>query len=250
MLQLRAVRATAAFASVAAVTLAQLNLPSELFWNEQQGWLYSAVGTLAAIASYDAVKSIGDAIQLDKIRKYDRELRAALSTGVLQTVNAFSLPWDEIAVYRYEPRGYWRWRKLHRVSAVRAGAAPALRGERWRVGAGIVGTAFAEEVVVADEWRLFVAAAMAQTPSGWAARPAAARYNLSWGELMRAERYDGIVASPTFGINGKPDGCIAICGPLKMSDLVSAEMQAILARLAGQMDLIGPAPRGWWSSID
>lgn len=261
MQSVRVTFALATFLAVAAITLAQLNLPEKAFWDRQQSILYICVAIIAAAAIYDSVRSIGEALHLGAIREYERNLRASLSAAVKKLVDDLGAPWDEIGIYRFELRGplkirnvpFQRWKRLWRVEGVRAGASIKDNHRSYRLNAGIAGVATYEQVVVAERWNDFVQVMhtptplWAATPAAWDAKPHRERYGLSWGELMASERYDGVVAMPTFNEKGNVDGCVLMSAPLLQVQLVSAPVRDALAELATSIGLIGSAPRGWWS---
>jgi len=248
VIALRLIRTTVLAAAGAAVTLAQLNLPSRRFWDGQVPLQWTSVLVLAFFVCYDAVRSVNYAIQGARIRDYDNDLRTALSAAVSAVVLATGATWDEVAVRYYRRRGLLHQRRLVRVTAVMAGAdiADAQRSVQPRV--GIVGVAFSTEEIIAEQWRKFVSTATKQGPAAWVQRSERDRYGLSWGQLRRSAQPDGVVASPTFAADGRPDGCIVISGPLKLRDLTSNDMRRTLDDLATVLDRLGPPPTGWWGA--
>jgi hypothetical protein len=244
---LRLVRAAAMAVAGAAVTLAQLNLPSKSFWDGQVRLLWASVIVLAFYICWEAVRSVNYAVQAKQIRSYDNDLRAAVSAAVSATVLATGVPWDEITICYYRRRGVLRQR-LARVGAFSAGAEVTTAQRSTRSGVDVVGTAFATQEIIAVEWRSFVLAATAQGLAKWRERDPDSRYGLTWGQLRRSHQPEGVVASPTFDVRGKPDGCILLTGPLKEHDLCGDEMRRTLDDLATVLDLIGPPPPGWWGA--
>ncbi|MGX7827850.1 hypothetical protein ACTG9Q_22460 [Actinokineospora sp. 24-640] len=247
MVLFRLVRAAITALAGSVITLAQLNLPSRNLWEGRAVLLYASVIVIAAFVCYDAVRSVDQAIQTSKIRAYDRRLRAALSATVASIVDEFGTPWDEIAVYHYQVTWFWRWRRLSKVDGVRAGASTADVQPYYKVGKGLAGTSFNEQVLLAEEWRDFVQRAITLNPAGWDRLDERDRYGLNWGELMRSERPLGLVANPVFDPQGKPSGCVVVSGPMKLTELSGHEMRQILSDAATEIQLMGPAPRGWWS---
>jgi uncharacterized membrane protein YkvI len=79
---LRLVRAAVTATAGAAVTLAQLNLPSRQFWESLVAIQWASVVVVALFLCYDAVWSINQAVQAARIREYDNDLRAAMSATV------------------------------------------------------------------------------------------------------------------------------------------------------------------------
>jgi hypothetical protein len=243
---LRLLRTTAMAGAVAVVTLAQLNLPSSAFWQRFVTGLWISVGLMILLSIYDGVWQINYVLQARLVHEYENNVQAAMSAAVASIVDEFGAPWDEIAVCYYRKRFFSRWRKLVRVGGVLAGASLTDREREFRHGVGPVGVAFDEKMVVSVEWQDFVKAATNQGPKSWNNRVRADRYGFEWGQLMRSWRPDAIIASPTFNLKGRPDGCILIAGPLKRTDLDSDEIRSILNDFATVIDKIGPPPKGWW----
>ncbi|WP_191296782.1 hypothetical protein [Lentzea cavernae] len=247
MVLFRLIRAAITALAGSVVTLAQLNLPSRSLWESHVVLQYVSVIVIAMFVCYDAVRSFDQAIQNSKIRAYDRRLRAALSATVASIVDEFGTPWDEIAVYHYQVTSFWPWRRLSKVDGVRAGASTANVQPYYKIGKGLAGTAVSEQVLLAEEWRDFVQRAIPLKPDGWIQLDERKRYGLSWGELMGSERPLGMVANPVFGPQGAPSGCLVVTGPMKLNELSGNEMRQILSDAATEIQLMGPAPRGWWS---
>lgn len=246
----KVVRAALTACAATAVTLAQLNLPAKSFWDARSILLYLSVTVLAITVVHDATIAVTHAVQANQIKSYGGNLNAAFAATVTSVVTEFGTPWDEIAVSFYRSKLLGRWRKLIRVSGVRAGARPISLNPYIRARSGIVGHTFTEQTIIAAEWKDFVESAVSHGKQAWDRLDSSARYGLSWGELMRAERPDGIVALPIFDERGRPVGCATITGPLKLVDMTSLNMKRILNDLAAAMYLIGPTPSGWWSFND
>ncbi|GIE96183.1 hypothetical protein Ari01nite_36480 [Paractinoplanes rishiriensis] len=243
---LRLVRAVITAAAGAVVMLAQLNLPSKEFWAAQELVQWVSVALVAFSVFYDAAVAVTNAIHDAEVRKYEDGLRQAMSATIGRIVEDFDAPWDKVAVYYYLARRVSYFRHLARVDGVRAGIAAAEMEHRFRLGVGIVGVAFLERDIVALEWRDFARAANIKGPQAWERRPARQRYGLTWGQLRRSPPEDGMVASPTYGPDGKPVGCILVCSPLKRATLGSDAMRQILDQCAATLDRLGPPPKGWW----
>ncbi|MEU7615910.1 hypothetical protein AB0B27_07400 [Micromonospora rifamycinica] len=250
MIALRLARALVMAAAGAAVTLAQLNLPSARFWEQQVLLQWASVAALSTLVIYDAFRSLGYAIQESQIRNYDNDLRASLSVVISRLVKLTGVSWDEITVRYYRRRGVLFWGRLDLVMALAAGAKVSDSQTSVRPGVGIAGTAFSEEVMLAEEWGRFVREATQQGPVQWAQREPRHRYGLSWGQLRRSDQPDGVVASPTFALDGQPDGCIVVSGSLKRVDLLGDEVRRTLDDLATVLDRLGPPPKGWWGAHD
>jgi hypothetical protein len=248
VLVLRLIRAAVMAAAGAAVTLAQLNLPSKAFWDEQVGLVWGSVVVVALFACYDAVRSVNYVIQAARIREYDNDLRTALSAAVSAIVRDTGASWDEVGVRYYRRRGPPGRRRLGLVVAVMAGADVKDAQRIFKPGQGVHGAAFSEEVIIAEEWRQFVQDATAQGPAAWRKRNERDRYGLSWGHLRRSAQPEGLVASPTFAPDGRPDGCILVSGPLKRPDLTKEEVRRTLDDLATVLDRVGSPPAGWWGA--
>jgi hypothetical protein len=207
---------------------------------------------IAVLVCYDAVRSVSHALQSARIREYDNDLRAALSALVAAVVRDTGAPWDEVAVRYYRLRsilGFGR-RRLLLMGAVMAGADVVDAQRSVRPGQGVVGAAFSDQVVIAEEWRQFAQKATKEGPAAWNERPARERYGLSWGQLRRSAQPEGVVASPTFAPDGRPNGCILVSGPLKLSDLTKGDIRQVLDDLATVLDRLGAPPAGWWGTHD
>ncbi len=237
-------------AAGAVVTLAQLGLPNAQFWERQTSLQWASVVALAIFALYEAVRSVNYAVQAAHIREYDNNLRACLSVVISMAVQITGAPWDELSVRYYRTRGTFLWRRLELVAAVCAGANIVDSHRVFSPGVGLVGTAFSEQVILCEEWGEFVRTATEQGPGAWMKRDKSERYGLSWGQLRRSDQPDGVVASPTFALSGRPDGCILLSGPLKLADLTGDEMRRTLDELAAALDQLGSPPMGWWSTHD
>jgi hypothetical protein len=245
---LRLTRAAIAAVAGSVVTLAQLNLPSEQFWERIVAMQWAAVVAAALLLCYDAVRSVNQVARYGRTREYDNNLRAAMSATVAMIVNTFGTPWDELTVQYYRARRFLWWRRLVRVGGIRAGASSEDLQRGVRPSFGLVGAAYSELVIIAEQWQDFVRNATKQGPEAWAGRNARDRYGLSWGQLRRLPRPEGVVASPTFDFKGRPDGCVQVAGPLKLADLTSDAMRQVLDDLATVLDRLGPPPAGWWGT--
>ncbi|MGC4780625.1 hypothetical protein ACLQ3A_03120 [Micromonospora zamorensis] len=235
-------------AAGAVVTLAQLNLPSRPFWDEQVVAQWLSVSLLAFFICYDAARSVNYALRATRIREYDKDLRAALSAIIASVVESTGAPWDEIAVHYYRRRGILLRRRLFQVAAVQAGADIANATQPIRWGEGVVGVAVDDQVILGEEWRQFVRTATEEGPSAWARRSKRDRYGLTWGQLRRSAQPQGMIASPTFDPDGRPEGCILVSGPLKRVDLEGEAMGRTLDNLATVLDRLGQPPSGWWDA--
>jgi hypothetical protein len=255
VIALRLARAAVTAAAGAVIVLAQVHLPSERFWDGLTGVRWVSVAVLAIIIGYDAVRAVNYAVRAARIREYDNDVRAALSAVIGAVVDSTGVQWDEISVRHYRRRGL-PWLpsgramrllqpRLVQVAAVRAGADLAEAPRPLRPGEGVAGLAFADQIMLAEQWRLFVHTATEQGPAAWAERPARARYGLTWAQLRRSARPEGMVASPTFDATGHPNGCILVSGPIKTPDLTSDDMRQALDDFATVIDCLGPPPPGW-----
>jgi hypothetical protein len=173
-------------------------------------------------------------------------LRSAMSATIASIVRDFDAPWDKIAVYYYRARRISVFRKLVRVGGVRAGITVADLQNSFRPSVGLAGVAFVERDIVALEWRDFARAATIKGPQAWERLASRDRFGLSWGQLRRSPPEAGMVASPTYDAGGRPEGCILVCSPLRLSTLRSDAMRQILDQCAATLDRLGPPPKGWW----
>ncbi|GIG93053.1 hypothetical protein [Plantactinospora endophytica] len=248
MIALRLARAAVMAAAGGVVTLAQLSLPSERFWGGQVPLQWASVLVLASYICYDAVLSVNYAVQAGRIQDYDNDIRAALSAMISTMVLSTGVSWDEVGVHYYHRRGVLHRRRLVRVGAIQAGAGITDTQRAFRPGFGIAGTAFSGQEIVAKEWRRFVRDATHQGREAWEERSVDDRFGLDWGQLRRSAQPEGIVASPTFAPDGRPNGCILVTGPFKEQDLTSDETRNALDDLATTLDILGPPPPGWWGA--
>ena len=248
MIALRLLHAAAAATSGAAVAMAQLNLPSREFWAEWVALAWAGVAVGTALLLYDGVRSVSIATQYHRSREFESNLRAAMSAAIVEVVDAFGVPWDEIAVQYYRARRRLWTLKLAQVCGVRAGTAAIGEPRTLRASVGLIGVAFSDQVIISVPWREFAREATEQGPEKWSERSARERFGLTWGQLRRVARPEGAVASPTFDTKGKANGCILITGPLKVADLSGETMRQVLDDLAATLDQIGPPPPGWWST--
>jgi hypothetical protein len=232
--------------SVAAVALAQLNIPSD-FWAAQKTPLFLAVVILSLEAGGEIARSAIALTRAERLRQYDNDIRAALSAAVAGVVEKFGSPWDEIAVYRYEVKGHWRWRRLFCVEAIRAGAPVRLTDRAIPIDHGVSGVAVSDELITFKEWETFARSAVSAGRGAWEDLDRRSRFGLEWGDLMRSERPKGIISCPTFDTNGKVEGCVTLTGPLHTFELMDSAMQTIVSDLANAFSIVGRAPRGWRS---
>ncbi|WP_328329966.1 hypothetical protein OHA70_07500 [Kribbella sp. NBC_00382] len=250
MIVLRGLRAGLLALSGAVVTLAQLNLPKD-FWAKYTEVQWASVVILALLIGLDTVHEFNYFIRVRQIQGYEQDLRAVLSAAISGIVTATGVPWDGVAVRYYRLRGPAYRRRLVPVTAVMAGADLEEARREIRKGAGLVGVAFREQEILAEEWNEFVRVATLQGRKAWEQRSEDARFGLSWGEVRSSLRADGMVASPTFAsANGKPDGCILVSGILNLAELKSDETRRVLDDLATVLDRLGPPPPGWWSAYE
>ncbi|MFG1715483.1 hypothetical protein [Micromonospora sp. NPDC049203] len=248
MIALLLIRAVVMATAGAVVTLAQLNLPGGGFWEKQVFLQWASVLALAVFVIYDAIRSVNLAIQAARIREYDNDMRACLSAAISAVIDATGAPWDELSIRYYGLRGVLFWRRLELIAAVCAGANLVDSQRSFSPGVGVAGQAFVQQVNIAIEWSDFVRSATEAGPDAWAGRGERERYGLTWGQLRRSPQPDGLIASPTFALNGNPSGCIVVSGPLKVVDLAGDSVRRTLDELATVLDQLGSPPRGWWGS--
>ncbi|GAA3452665.1 hypothetical protein [Dactylosporangium matsuzakiense] len=248
MTVLRVARAALLAVATTVVALAQLHLPSERFWEQHHLAQWISVGLLALFIVGEGVASVAVAVQQDRIHEYDNDIRTTLTVALAEVVDVTDARWDEVAIRYYRRRGFWIWRRLILVAALHAVAAVRDTLHSVRLGAGPAGVAVETEEIVSEQWRDFAQSATRQGRNAWEARPVAERYGLSWGELRRSAKPEGLVAYPTFGENGQVDGCIMLSGTLKASELAGEQVLDILDSAATSLDRAGPPPRGWWMS--
>jgi hypothetical protein len=245
---LRLARAVLLAVATAVVALAQLHLPGEPFWEQHHLAQWISVGLLALLIVGEGAASVAVAVQKDRIHEYDNDVRTTLTVALAQVVDVTGARWDEVAIRYYRRRGFWMWGRLMLVTALQAVAAVRDAQHSVRLGRGLAGVAAETEEIVSEQWRDFVQSATRQGRSAWEACPVAERYGLSWGELRRSAKPEGVVAYPTFGENSRVDGCIVLSGPLKASELTGEQVLNILDSTATSLDRAGPPPRGWWMS--
>jgi hypothetical protein len=248
-LLLRAATAVALAVATAVVALAQLALPNRAFWQGQLAVVaqWVSVSAMAAFILVTEVRTISALIRSKACHAYDLDLRAVLSATLCGVVELTGTPWDELSVCYYRPKGLPWDRRLVRTASVMLGAGGADAPVSVGTGEGLVGAAFTRRMILAEDWGEFVRTATDEGPAEWEARNPDLRYGLKWGQLRRSANSKGMLASPTFRMDGAPDGCILLSGTLKLSDLTTYEMRRILEDLATALDRVGPPPRGWWS---
>jgi len=250
VIPLRGAFAVVMAAATAVVALAQLNLPSNGFWQEPVavGTQWASVSVMAAFILINEFRAVSHLAYVGRIRDYDLDLRATLSAVLCSVAEVTGANWDELTVCYYRQKGFWVWCRLVRAATVMLGAGGSATPPSLRPGEGLVGVAFVREELLAEEWASFVQTATDQGPVAWKRRGEIARYGLKWGQLRSSSRDQGMIASPTFDHDGMATGCILISGPLKLPDLVDPLMRRILDDLATALSHVGSPPRGWWSA--
>ncbi|MGW6197291.1 hypothetical protein ACWF0M_14205 [Kribbella sp. NPDC055110] len=242
---LRVARALLLTASTVVVTLAQLNLPSG-FWAGHKEMQVASVIVLAVVVLVDTSNEVNYLLQAREIQDYDKDLRSVLSAAAGGMVD-LGVPWDEATVRCYRRRSWLFGRRLGLVGGIKAGADVEEPRHLIRSGVGLVGTAFKDQEIVAEEWAEFVRQGKAEGRALWERRASQERFGMTWGHLQhQTSQPDGMVASPTFPASGRPNGCVLLSGPLKRPELESEGIRRILEDLATSLDRIGPPPRGWW----
>lgn len=230
-----------------AVTLAQLNLPDEAFWDAHIPELWISAGVLVLFTAVDAVWAFSAWAQAGKIRDYDRKVRGTVNWVLVQVIEATGAPWQEVEAHYYRVRGFGWWRRLRPIVASRAGVE-IVKPATHRPGSGLVGYAYSTRSFLTIRWQEFVELALDEGPEKWETRPAAQRYGLAFGQLQRTRPGELAIASPTCRPDGKPDGCLLISGNLKVEDdQTRRKVRETLGSFSGAMDDIGRPPAGWWS---
>jgi len=242
----RILRAAAIFSAATVVTLAQLQLPSKKLWDKSSVALYAAVVVLALLATQDAAKLAGQTLQSGRLRRYERDVRAILSTGLAKAVSSSTIPWDSVGVHAFLLHGLWPWRRLVNVGGIRLGVRPSMAGPTWTPGKGVVGVAFKHKVFLAEDWGTVMVRANALGPARWRALPSVNRYGLSWGELQLTSDYVGICACPIYATSGKAIGCVSLDAPLTATKLSEPAVQVILRDVATGVCASGKPPRAWY----
>ena len=251
VIALRLVRAALLGLATAVVALAQLHLPSENFWTKYELLQWLSVFVLAFFILAEGVASVSSAVQASRIREYDNDVRTTLTAAVVQVVQITGSPWDEVAARYYRLRGRWLWQRLTVVTAIEAGARVSDAQRSIRPGVGVVGVAVTSQEGVVERWREFAQAATQEGREAWEKRAASSRYGLSWGQLRRSIKAEGVVAFPTFDASGDlANGCILLSGAVKLEPSSVEKIQDILESTATSLDKAGPPPRGWWAAHD
>ncbi|MEV6305193.1 hypothetical protein AB0M02_37675 [Actinoplanes sp. NPDC051861] len=230
---------------MAAVTLAQLDLPDKKTWDEAPLVLYGAVLLLALVAVDESVRATVGLVQLRKIRAYEGEMRAVLSAALIILVRKYSPPWERVGAHAFQLRGFWRWRRLTNIGGIRIGSVPSMVNPSWKPGKGVVGMAVKQRQGRTVHWTTTFDDALRLGERAWTALPADERFGLSWGELIRTENYAGITAFPIYDRGGRLTGCVCIDAPLTEAELGDPSVQKILRDLARSVDALGSPPVGW-----
>jgi len=204
---------------------------------------------VAVFVLYDAGREVGVAVQAERIRTFDKNLRAILNAAIAEIVDKTGAPWDELTVHYYHRRGGIGGRRLALVGASRAGATEAESQRYVRLNEGVVGVAFVRGEAVAVSWKDFADNATRQGRDAWQRRTHHDRYGLSWGQLRSSLKPESMIASPVFNSDdGNIRGCILISGAIKRPVLTGRPLRQILDEVATAIDRLGPPPRGWWNS--
>lgn len=243
-----ALRGLVIAASSAAVTLAQLGLPSDQYWAERTSLLYLATAAFSVVAFYEVSRAALVSLQAESVRAYERDVRAHLSEALVEVGSKFSTAdLKQIGVHAFRVRGMWVFARLVNIGGLRLGKGPSMYRPRWRRGKGVVGRAWADGKTVAVDWSEVYTRANAQGPAKWRSLQARQRFGLSWGELQLTRRYERIVATPMYAPRtGRLIGCVAIDCPLPLVDVRSTAMDGVVTEVGRRVAELGRPPRAWW----
>ncbi|GAA2345549.1 hypothetical protein [Dactylosporangium salmoneum] len=140
-----ALRATVAAAAGAAVLLAQVNLPSREFWENNSSHSHLLYPCIGLLALQEIAIFLGSGLRAEAARQYDNNLLAALHAGIKVTGERFALSWDKVGVHVFLARRRFGLLRLVKVAGVRMSTEPSLVRSDWRPGKGIVGVAWRSE---------------------------------------------------------------------------------------------------------
>lgn len=245
MFALRAARVLVAALATAAVTLAQLSLPTTSFWMGLRGVLYLSVVILAFVAGNDVWATVLQHTQLSRVRQFDQDIRVLLSATISQVAERTKAEWYAIGVSAYQVRGMPGARRLRRIERLHLGTGPTMPYQ-YRLNAGVPGEAYTSQEFVAIDWQEFYEKAVVEGFHRWKARNVADTFRLSWGELATTCNHKSMAACPVFSGGGTLVGVVAVDAP---TDLTTKETQGILRDLAVSIGRLGPPPKAWWAFV-
>jgi hypothetical protein len=204
-----------------------------------------SVAVLSVGTGRELIGSIVRVAQLGQVRKFDQDMRAALSATLSRISAVTNADWRSIGISTYHPRGILIFRKLRLVDQLRLGTGPVVPA-MCRPGAGIVGRAYEEQDFRSTNWELVYKDAMSGGLREWNERSRYDSYQLTWGQVSCTDGFSWIAACPVFSEGGKLLGVVSADAS---TDLSITEVRIILRNLAGTMGRIGPPPASWWSFV-
>jgi hypothetical protein len=245
MVMVQGVRGLALAVVAVVLTAAQLNLPSDQFWEKSKFVLYFGLGILILGALIDCWQKIREPDSQKNAAGYDADVRAVLSGGIKWLSEQTSAPWDEISIEFFVPRGRYWWCRLHRVGMLRLGARVRPQST-WKVGCGIVGRAFALDENLMEDWVNYYAAASDDGQEKWKLKSEAERYGLEWRELIATHGDRRVAAIPVIGSDSRRVGCLFVEGPMEFTEMIKPSVKDTLVNLRNALAVVGAPSREWW----
>jgi hypothetical protein len=229
-LALRGVQALLVGGAAGVLAYYQLNPDSNL----SSGWVkfYVAVVVVAGVVptlleGYLEFRVDASAVQA---RKVDELLRGTF--GAL--VDTAKVDWHTLRLNVFLVRwSFWRWwwipmphRVQKRLTQLRMKSAPAPSHIRWTKHKGLVGRAWDQGVLVAENMAPIYKPLRGCTKEVWESQPASVRMGMSHSEFWRVEGYGLVMVCPIIRDGGKYLGCVSIDAPAEDAERLLVQHRA------------------------
>jgi hypothetical protein len=212
-------------AAAAILTLAQLALPSQAYWQDHKELLFWGVITPIAVAAI--LVPLGEAIDTSWGTR-----RPAVHLACLRQLVATlhlilekeRLAYDQVGLHVFlvgVGRVGWKPQRIQRrVARLRLAGAPDDEGMIFTKGKGVVGACWANGAPARGDWSQVWARHKEKTETQWSALPPDETQGFTYGEFrLTGPEYGAIVAYPII-TKDKYRGCVAIDGPPGRMDLL------------------------------
>jgi hypothetical protein len=233
--------------SLVPVTLAQLGIPTDVFWDARTPALLAAVAVSAAASA----SGLGGAILVERnapaISRFDDEVHFRLTSLVASIAAGAGVSHEECSAHGFFIKGTRRKARLVNAGRVRTRSSPSMNAPQWRVGKGVIGRSAATGDYVQVRWGTLSSSAIQQGRQRWKGLSSSDRWGLNWGELHHTHDYELICAAPIFDRGGKLIGVVSFDGPEHLH-VRAGYLRDDLRSAARSLSDLWPPPKGWWIS--